>query len=157
MFILPSPYLSMCLIEISLFVRFSHLKAPYKECAFSIRAERRAERADNWMCAITIPLLLVFTSYSLSHVSAANPPSSPLSRSGSQGVTHHHSLFHWTLCRFPSEPQFHISSRKMPARTVAGSRWKNSGAPCHRQAYLQQNALKGEELAMRLLEPQISL
>lgn len=106
------------------------------------------------MCAITIPLLLVFTSYSLplSHVSAANPSSSPLSWSGSQGVTHHHSLFHWTLCRFPSELQFHISSRKMPALTVAGSRLKKSGAPCHRQAYLQQNALKGEELAMHLLE-----
>lgn len=40
----------------------------------------------------------------------------------------------------------------MPALTVAGSRLKKSGAPCHRQAYLQQNALKGEELAMHLLE-----
>lgn len=40
----------------------------------------------------------------------------------------------------------------MPALTVAGSRLKKSGAACHSQAYLQQNALKGEELAMHLLD-----
>lgn len=104
---------------------------------FPIRVQIRAKSADNYLCAINIrvftssslpplqPCLCLLLSRLMSHRSSV-----PLSRRGRRWSEASSFVIPLNTVDSPSEPQFHISSRKMPAPTVAGSRfkrWRGSG------------------------------
>lgn len=102
---------------------------------FSIGVEIRPGRADDWMCAIyhAAAFCCLPPADTAPHALPSPPAFPPAfsvclsslllpSVTELDSVTHHHSLFCWTLCRPPRDPRFHIS-RGMTALTAAGSRF----------------------------------
>lgn len=84
--------------------------------------------------------------FPLSRVSAAQPPP-PLLCHG-VGAREWRIIIRYSTehsVDSPSEPQFHISSRKMPALTVAGSRLKNQVCRATGRPICSKKPLKWEE------------